>query len=149
MSIYSVHGKPGDSPDKTVLVREGFSLAAFAFTVLWALAKGMWFVAAALFLIFAIIAAAANIFHLPDLVVMAMNLAVSAIFGCEAQELRRWSLRQAGNQDLALTSGSGFSEAELGYFSRLDPGGAQSGQVPVRVKPVSYAHDTLGLFGNV
>ena len=46
MAIYSIFRKAGAPRDEAVFVKEGFSIAAFVLTFLWALWNRMWVVAA-------------------------------------------------------------------------------------------------------
>jgi hypothetical protein len=146
MSIYTIYRRPADAPDAVVLVKEGFSWLAFAFTAFWAVAKGLWVVALMLVSILVLIAVAASAFRLGDGVALALQLAVSSIFGFEARNIWRWSLRRAGYEEIATISGDSSTEAELAYFCETCANRQSSGhERSSRFAP----HDTLGLFGNV
>jgi hypothetical protein len=143
MSIYTVHRRPEDKSDDVVLVGEGFSWAAFAFTALWALAKRMWLVALILVSLLALIAAIAAALHLGEGMAAVLQIAVSTIFAFEAHNIRRWTLTRAGYEEIATVSGNTAAEAELAYFCEIGP-------EPFRRRTTdSAAHDTLGLFGNL
>jgi hypothetical protein len=144
MSIYTVHSRPDDEPDTVVLVGEGFSWPAFAFTALWALTKGLWLAAFILVCLFALIASAASILRLGDGAALALQVAVSTILGLEAHNIRRWSLGRAGYREVATVGGNSLTEAELAYFCmtravRQSPGNGRTSH--------SAEYDRLGMSG--
>ena len=145
MTIYTVHKRPGDAPEKTTFVPDGFSFGAFALTVVWAAWNRMWLVAAVLLAIDAAIAMAGYLFGLADIVIALINLAVALIFGFEARDLQRRSLAAVGRSTIAFTAGKRQEDAELRYF--LSQPAAVS--APIAVRPAGPPHDPLGLFGNV
>ena len=147
MTIYTVHKRPGEAPEKALLVPDGFSFEAFALTVVWAAWNRMWLVAAVLLAIDAAIAVAGYRFGLADIVIALINLAVALIFGFEARDLQRRSLAAAGRGAIAITTGKRREDAELRYF--LSQPAAVSTPAPIAVRPAGPPHDPLGLFGNV
>jgi hypothetical protein len=147
MAVYSVHNRPGDSPDKAVFVPEGFSLGAAVFGVLWALWHRMWLAAAILFFIPVAIAAAAHALGQGETLATFTGLAVNLIFGFEARALWARSLAFRGLEDVGLVKAGNLDEAELRYFSEEGVLRPQTTE-PDRVPPRRFDHDTLGLFGN-
>ena len=141
MKIYSVHSRPGSPLDKAIFVREGSSIGAFAFTVLWALWNRMWLVAAVLLALWAAIGSVG----LNENILGLASFAISLIFGLEAQSLRAASLIRAGYTQIGLTHGRNIDEAELRFYlshkTQIQP-------TPIPPKYTAPA-DTLGLFGNV
>ena len=88
MKGYTAHLKPGRSP---VLVREGFSWAAWLFGPLWLAAHRAWVPAALL----AAVTIALWVL-LPRPVVMILGFGLGWLTGLLAQDMRRWSLERRG-----------------------------------------------------
>ena len=61
MAIYSIFRKAGAPRDEAVFVKEGFSIAAFVLTFLWALWNRMWVVAAVILAVMAAVAVAGSL----------------------------------------------------------------------------------------
>ncbi len=59
-----------------------------------------------------------------------------------------YALARSGHESIAMVSGSSLAEAELRYFAERPQAAAPSGTA-TGAPPSRYAHDTLGLFGNV
>jgi hypothetical protein len=146
MAIYTVHKRPGDPSEKAVFVADGFSFGAFVLTVVWALWKRMWLVAALLLLIEGGIALAARHFGIPDVATALANFAVALIFGFEAHDLWRRSLIASGKSEVGISAGERQEEAELRYFAGLPPAALSAPAVPPKARGTT--HDTLGLFGD-
>jgi len=149
MTTYTVHMKEAADPDDVVLVPEGFSLGAFLFTALWAFWKHLWIVG--LVALVALTALTAVPIHLsigPEITGI-VQLALSILFGFEANNLRRFTLARSGYREIALVSGDSLLDAELRYFASrtsVAPAAPADAAQPI---PARYAHDALGLFGNV
>lgn len=127
MTIYTVHKRPADPPDKIVLVAEGYSWLAFVFTAFWAVSKGLWLVTLVLLSILVLGSFAGRVFQLGDVSMAALQLAISAIFGFEARNLQRWTLRRRGYDEIAVVSGRTVPEAELAYFCGARTSAGQAG----------------------
>jgi len=149
MTVYSVHNRPSDSPDKAVFVPEGFSFGALVFGVLWALWHRMWLAAAILFFIPVAIAATLCVLGQGEALASLAGLAVNLIFGFEARALWSRSLTFRGLPEVGLVKADNLDEAELRYFSEEGVLHSQTAE-PDRpiVQPRRFDHDTLGLFGN-
>ena len=117
MTVYSVHSRASDPPDKAVFVPEGFSFGAMVFGVLWALWHRMWLAAAVLFFIPVAISAAAQVFGQGEALAALASLAVNLIFGFEARALWAHSLVFRGLAEVGLVKADTLDEAELRYFS--------------------------------
>ncbi len=121
MRIYTVHLKrtadPLFTPDLGAqFVREGFNGAAFVFTWLWALACGLWIVAA---ILFAGDLGLALLFELVDLDGMSQlwaTLGWHVIVGFAAEDLRRWTLRLRGYALAEIVAAENAAAAERRYF---------------------------------
>lgn len=150
MAVFSVHNRPGAGPEEAIFVREGFSTAAFLFTVLWALWHRLWLVAAILLAIMAALAVAGPYLGLSEFLMGLVSLAVNLVFGFEARDLQARALVAAGYSEIGLSHGGNLDEAELRFFHRLNSGPAVSTVPIVEIAPPRpYVPDTLGLFGNV
>jgi hypothetical protein len=149
MAIYTIFRKAGAPREAAVFVKEGFSIAAFVLTFVWALWNRMWVVAAVILAVTAAVAVAGSLSAANDVVVTTVNAGLALIFGFEEQSLRAWSLRRSGFVDDGLVEASSREEAEMKYFAAALP----AERVFPRAAPVrshgSSQSDPLGLFGNV
>jgi hypothetical protein len=147
MAIYSVHSK-GDPERDAIFVRDGFSWAAFIFTVLWALWNRMWIVAVVLFAAMIGISAIGTWFGLHETAVSIINMAVGLLFGMEAQDLRRWSLARRGYHETGITAGDGLEDAELRFFLSQTSERISYPPAPVPIFRPQHGsgHEPLGLF---
>jgi hypothetical protein len=146
MAVYTVHKRPGERADAVHLVPEGFSLAAAAFTALWALVKGQWLLA----LMFVAISAALTMvgmgLGLHPVWELASQTLLALGFGAAAHDLTRWMLRLRGFSEIATVTGGSEEMAELSYFSTMTHDNAAP--PPAAAQPYRPS-DMLGLFGNV
>ncbi|MGI4952135.1 MAG: DUF2628 domain-containing protein [Janthinobacterium lividum] len=88
MRGYTAHLKPGCTP---VLVREGFSWAAWLFGPLWLAAHRAWVPAG---LMAALMVALWALFPLP--VILVIGFGLGWLTGLLGQDMRRWSLDRRG-----------------------------------------------------
>jgi hypothetical protein len=148
MAVYTIHKRSGAVPDDVTLVPEGFNVRAFLFTVLWALWHRLWVLACLIAVVLVAMATVPEYLGLRPELAAIVQLALALLFGFEANDLRRWAMARSGYQAIAMVSGASLAEAELRYFaSRPHPLTAL--EVATSATPSRYAHDTLGLFGNV
>jgi hypothetical protein len=121
MRMYTVHlrrtADPLFTPDlDAVLVHEGFNWAAFLFTWLWALACGLWIVAAILLAADVVLALALAWIGLDGASVFWIMLAWHAVVGIVAEDLRRWTLRLRGYALADIVAGDDLGAAERRFF---------------------------------
>lgn len=120
MRIYSVHiRRDGLDPDADiVLVKEGFSWPAALFMPLWALWRGLWFVAVGMILIIAAIMAVSAFNGFGETASSWLFLGASVISGYIANDLVRGSLerRDFGLCDIVAASNS--DSAAFRFFDR-------------------------------
>lgn len=122
MRLYSVYLRDhGRMPaDDLVLVKEGFSWPAFAFTFVWALWTRMWWPAIMLFT--AIVLAGWGIRHLglgEDVEGFA-TLLIALSVGLVGNDLRRWWLDYVGYQEVAVVSGRNAEEATRRFLDNAE-----------------------------
>ena len=122
MRLYTVHlRRHGLDPDRDlVAVKEGFCWPAFFFSVLWALANGLWLVGLALLAAQAAVGGAIALLGLDPLSQGAAALGLAVIIGMLANDLRRWTLRRRGFSEAAVVAG-GDADAALGRFLEDTP----------------------------
>jgi hypothetical protein len=148
MAIYTVHSR-ADAPDDPLFVKDGFSWPAFLFTLIWALAKRMWIVAAIIATYFIVTGLIAASTPREDFWQFLASLVLGLILGFEGNDLRRWSLARRGYGEVSVIEAQDLEEAELKFFA-----GRPAGPVlvsPVQTPPLqtdSLAADPLGLFGS-
>ena len=149
MAFYSVHSREGYPAEQALFVREGFSFAAFLFTVVWALWHRMWLAAGILLALSGALALAGNLFGIGDGVIVIAGFAVNLIFGLEARNLQIRSLIERGYRQVGYSHGKNLDEAEIRYFHTNSRPQPQPGTVALKTRPFSGEPDTLGIFGNV
>lgn len=123
MAIFTVH-VPNNRDDafsraeRTVFVRDGFSVAAFLFGPLYLLRHRAWIAAAVWIATVAVGLALCRAAHLPVGVDLGLLLLVGLFTGVEASSLRRSALG-ARRYDVAdVVEGSSREEGERAFFRR-------------------------------
>jgi len=147
MALYSVHIRSRADDRDAVLVREGFSVPAFVFTVAWALWHRLWLVAAGVATLFAVFGLAFQLMALNPLLQSVLTISFSFVLGSEASRLRRWTLRRAGYHNAGLTAGDSMEEAELRYFTARRSVELPTTVPAMKLAPMKFGQDPLGLFG--
>ncbi|MDO8837548.1 MAG: DUF2628 domain-containing protein [Parvibaculum sp.] len=121
MRIYTVHELQGAPLDGAgiVLVKEGFSFPAFAFSWIWLLWHRLW-VALALWiaLLVAVSLIAQNLLGAEATAIC--SLALQVLLGFEANDIRRWTLERKGYRMAGLAGGGNLEEAERAFFAKWD-----------------------------
>ncbi len=149
MALYTILESPDGRLEKTVMVREGFSLAAAVLMVFWALWNRMWVVAILLFVLSVALEVGAREFGLHPMLVSMAGLATALIFGFEARALQIMSLKRAGYRLAGVISAESAEAAELQYFAgRLQVSPTEMTTPPSPQPLRTQHHDTLGLFGS-
>ena len=125
MHIYTIHEHvdtpPGERDPHAIFVREGFSLYALIFSILWFMFHRMWreavLIAVAITLIFIIAFGG-------DLGVAggnALRIVFSLGVAVFAHDMWRAALARRGFREVGVASGSNVEEAALEYLLRPDP----------------------------
>lgn len=115
MARHVVMERPGEA-DGAVFVRDGFSVFALIFPVVWLLWHRLWFAALAAFSAVALAALIGWRLDLPGLAV-AVELAVSALVAFEGPTLRRLALEEKGHVETAVIHAASREEAEIRHFA--------------------------------
>ncbi|MTI44372.1 uncharacterized protein DUF2628 [Roseibium hamelinense] len=126
MTTYFVMAPPGAATgranfrtaEKYIFVPDRFSVPAFAFSLIWIVFHRMWLVLLGYLVLTLALEIAAS--AIGDLSPMVAAFAISAVFGLEAQALRRWSLERKGYSVVGMVCGSDQEEAELRFFRKLE-----------------------------
>ena len=120
MRIYTVHIDPLSAADDrgAVLLREGFSWPAAAFSVFWALYHGLWDWALVLLALGLGLSAAVEFSGLDRLSAAALEIGFMALVGATSNDWRRWVLTRRGYRLDDIVSGEDETAAEARYFSR-------------------------------
>ncbi|GJE40653.1 DUF2628 domain-containing protein [Methylobacterium persicinum] len=151
---YTLHlppeARPGDADglDRAVLVRDGFSWPAFAFTVLWFLFHRLWVAALIVLAGLLVLAFGGYALGLSRAAGAAIAVLGCILIGLEAGSLRRWTLARRGwvARDAVLARDS--AEAEARAITRwLDPATLpQPPRPPFPGGPVKRPEPVIGLF---
>ena len=123
MSIYTVHEPPlraaetMPDPDRFAFVRDGFSVWAFLFAVLWMLWHRLWLVLLAYVVVVAGIESALRYAGFSGPVLAIVAVFISLLVGIESGTLRRFALARRGWKNVGVVSGSDLEEAERRFFA--------------------------------
>lgn len=142
--------RPGEAEglDRAVLVRDGFSWPAFAFSVLWFLFHRLWLAALIVLAGLVLLGASGYALGLPRAAGAAIAVLASALIGLEAGSLRRWTLSRRGWAARDAVVARDAAEAEARAIARwLDPATLpQPPRAPFPGGPVRRAEPVIGLF---
>ena len=128
MRSYTLHlpydAQPGEAYglDRAQLVPDGFSGAAFAFSVLWFLYHRLWIAAGAVLAGLCAVAGLGLALGLSPASGTAIAVLASLLIGLEASTLRRWTLARQGRPARDAVVAGSADEAEAKALTRwLDP----------------------------
>jgi len=128
MKIFSVHHKSTEPALilseglETRFVKEGISWTAVFFAPLWLFFHRMWLVLFATLVLYAIAIVAAEAVGLDAGPALSLVLVVNIIIALEGNNLRRWTLKRAGYQEIGVVTGRSLEHCERRFFeSLLDP----------------------------
>jgi Protein of unknown function (DUF2628) len=122
MSIYTVHEPPlraaetVPDPDRFAFVRDGFSVWAFLFAVLWMLWHRLWLVLLAYVVVVVGIESALRYAGFSGPVLAIAAIFISILVGIESGTLRRFALARRGWKNVGVVSGNDLEEAERRFF---------------------------------
>ncbi|MBP0582212.1 DUF2628 domain-containing protein [Labrys sp. LIt4] len=105
-----------EAADKSVFVKDGFSLGAFLVTPVWLLWRRMWLVFLAWLGLQVALAVLTSTFSLDQRAAGIVSLLVSLCFALEANALRAWTMRRQGWRFTGIASGHTLDEAEQRHF---------------------------------
>jgi len=159
MSVYTVYEPPprtadaAPDPARFTFVRDGFSVWAFLFAVLWMLWHRMWLVLLAYLVAAAGLEAVLHLANVSSRLISLIELLLALLVGIESSTLRRFALTRKGWRDVGAVSGGTLEEAERRFFDvwvrRAPAAGAAppaaSRRPTVPVAP-SSSSDVIGLF---
>ncbi|GJE43595.1 DUF2628 domain-containing protein [Methylobacterium soli] len=141
MRSYTLHlprdARAGESHelDRAQLVPDGFSWAAFAFTVLWFFYHRLWIAGIGVLIGLAAAAFAGHALGLSPFMGFLVTLLLSILIGLEASSLRRWTLARRGRPVRDAVVARDAAEAETKAMTRwLDPASA-----PRTLAPAAFA----------
>jgi glucose-6-phosphate-specific signal transduction histidine kinase len=103
--------------DRTVYVRDGFSLIAFLVPILWLLWHRLWMEAALAFAAAVVLAASGQALNLSGWVTVPLSLLIAFYIGLEGSALRISALRRRGWREWGVVEANGRDEAEMRYVA--------------------------------
>jgi len=119
--IYTVYEK-ADAPepsDRIVLVREGFSLWAFIFTVFWLAYHRCWRAALLVALVLIALERGNELLGLSEVTTIVLRVGFSLWLGCAANDIRRDTLARRGFTEIDIVAAESELLAERRYFDRV------------------------------
>lgn len=126
MRIYLVHVAPeaGQADPDPVIVKDGFAVFAFLFTVFWALWHRMWFVAAAILVGWLLLEGLYQLIGASDELRILVSLAYSAFVGFGANDWLSASLVRRGYRLAGVVAASRVDAALRRWFDLRELAGA-------------------------
>ncbi|MDJ1158733.1 DUF2628 domain-containing protein [Chelatococcus sp. SYSU_G07232] len=124
MAVYTFHmpvaARPGDphALDAAVLVRDGFSWGAFAFSVLWFLWHRLWLGALGVLAAAFVLTAIGRLIDLPGTAATLAGLLFGIAVALEANSVRRWTLQRRGLPVVDAVFADDLEGAEARAFTR-------------------------------
>lgn len=163
MTTYTVHHQAGTASqilkrsDEAEFVKDGFCWPALFIPIFWLLYRRLWFVFFGYLVCVAAVSLVGGLASFSDYLVTVLGTGVNILFAFEANNLRRWTLRQNGFLDVGVVIGKSLLRAERRYFQALidhpesvgdpDPVPAEPAQRPVRMAGVlEEPAEMVGLF---
>ncbi|MCJ2085666.1 DUF2628 domain-containing protein [Methylobacterium sp. E-005] len=152
MRSYTLHLPPdarlGEAVglDRAVLVPDGFSWSAFAFTVLWFLYHRLWLAALVVLVGLIGLAGAGILLGLPTGAGLAATLLAGWLIGLEASSLRRWTLARRGWPARDAVVAANPEEAETRALNRWLEASATPPRAPFPSGPSRRGEPVIGLF---
>ena len=122
MPIYTVHVPSGLADDvaraeRTIFVREGFSLPAFVFGPVFLVYRRLWRATLVWCVAAAVFSGLTHVLALPTPVTLLLFLVMAVLVGLEASEARRQALGRRGYIGSALITGATRSTVERTFFA--------------------------------
>jgi hypothetical protein len=120
MRVYTVHMRRPtlDPVADVVLVKEGFSWPAFAFSVLWALWCRLWLVALGLFALEVVVRGAITLLAADVWTGTALLLGMMVVMGLIGNDLKRWTLFRRGYLQVGVVIGANLDAAEQRFWDQ-------------------------------
>ena len=120
MRVFTVHmRRPALDPARdVVLVKEGFSWPAFAFSVLWALWCRLWLVALGLFAVEVVVNGAMALLAADVWTRTALSLGLMVMVGLVGNDLKRWTLFRRGYLHMGVVTGADMVAAEQRFWDQ-------------------------------
>ncbi|MCJ2053200.1 DUF2628 domain-containing protein [Methylobacterium sp. J-070] len=152
MRSYTLHlpqeARPGESLglDRAVVVPDGFSWTAFAFSVLWFLYHRLWIAALIVLVGLAALAGAGVALGLPVGAGLIATLLAGCLIGLEASSLRRWTLARRGWPVRDAVMAGSAAEAESRALNRWLAASPTAPRAPFPSGPSRRAEPVIGLF---
>jgi Protein of unknown function (DUF2628) len=161
MSVYTVHEPPlravdaAPDPERFVFVRDGFSVWAFLFSVLWMLWYRLWLVLLIYVIVAAGLEAGLRAAGIPGPLLGLVGLLLSLLVGIESATLRRFKLARSGWKNVGVVSGDDLEGAEQRFFDAwlraapprlVVPPPTAPGPAPSPPPSMPQPPDVIGLF---
>ncbi len=128
MKIFSIHHKSGEPAIilseglETRFVKEGISWSALFLSPLWLIFHRMWLVLFGTLILYGLAGFAATAAGLDPTASLSLVFIVNVLIALEGNNLRRWTLKRTGYQEIGAVSGKSLEHCERRFFeSLLDP----------------------------
>lgn len=108
-----------DPADRVELVREGFSLFAFLFHVLWLLYNRLWIPAAGFVLLIGLLGYVGETFHLSQITISAVQLFLQLMLGFVACDVKGWNLARRGYRMTGVVAAETELHAQRRYYDAI------------------------------
>ncbi len=118
MRVYSVHmRRQSQDPDRDmVLVKEGFCWPALFFSIFWALWCRLWWVALGLIAVNVVVSVALTVLGADPVSEAAISVGMAILFGLLANDLKCWTLKGRGFNQVGVVAATNVETAEHRFF---------------------------------
>ncbi len=115
--LYTVHEK-GGVEGEVEFVREGFSVLAFIFTVLWLWVRRAWLAGFVVLGIYLLLVFGQRAMGVPEYLNWAIQAVVAVGVGIFGRDFQRAALTRRGFVETGVSTGDSIEEAEMRYFGK-------------------------------
>jgi hypothetical protein len=118
MRVYTVHLPPLSNRDSDpVLIREGFSWAAFLFGPVWAITNRLWIATFGMALFIIVLSALMDGLQIGLIVQAIVSLTVAVLFGAHGNDWNRRGLAHRGYRETGVVAARNYEEALARYLN--------------------------------
>lgn len=117
-NIYTVHVNPEvtEPSERVVLVREGFNIWAFVFTILWTLTNRLWLLSALYLTLIVLLVKGGEVIELDDITRGVVQLGMQIWLGFAAHDAKRAALARRGYEEAGVVCAPSEPLAEQRYY---------------------------------
>lgn len=116
--IFTVYEKPeaADPAERVLLLRDGFSLGALIFALLWLVYKRFWGIALLYLAALSVLLMMADMLRLSEMTTLVLQCWLQVMLAFHAYDLQGWWLRRKGYRFAGVLAAESAMHAERRYY---------------------------------